>query len=72
MIRAAGYSIATGAADEADVAILLEDASPDEADGARTTIRLSSDPDSAGEAIYRYDRETLLGALKAARQGTAR
>ncbi|MBL8656229.1 MAG: chemotaxis protein CheA [Altererythrobacter sp.] len=72
LIRAAGYAIATGAAEEADVAILLEDASPGEAAGARATIRLSSDPDNAGGAIYRYDREALVGALKAARQGKAR
>lgn len=62
LVRAAGYSVTCEEAIEADVAILL--AEDEESGPARATIRLTADPAAAGDAIYRYDREALLGALQ--------
>lgn len=69
LVRAAGYAVTTDADEEADVAILIadgDDASRSEDTRARSTIHLSADPDADGGAIYRYDREALLGALRRA------
>jgi two-component system chemotaxis sensor kinase CheA len=70
LVRAAGYAVTTDPDGEADVAILLatggEPPQMPEAADARATIRLSADPHAEGDAIYRYDREALLGALRQA------
>lgn len=66
LVRAAGYTVTTDAGIEADVAILLAEASDTPEPPARATIRLSADPDAQEGAIYRYDREALLGALRQA------
>ncbi|KUO57677.1 MAG: chemotaxis protein CheA [Sphingomonadales bacterium BRH_c3] len=74
LIRAAGYQQADDPA-SADVAILLD--RDDTPDGARETIRLRSLPDSQASpdemknSIYRYDREAVLRALRAAGRGEA-
>jgi two-component system, chemotaxis family, sensor kinase CheA len=71
LIRAAGYSVTDRTDVETDVAILLaESADAEPAGPARATIRLSAHPDAEG-AIYRYDREALLGALRAATRRSA-
>ena len=66
LVRAAGYAVADDDEMEADVAIVMSDAAAGEEIKARATIRLSVDPQSEGDAIYRYDREALLGALRQA------
>lgn len=70
LIRTAGYAVTTDESIEADVAIVLtgdSETAPGIAPGvARATIRLSTDPHADGGAIYRYDREALLGALRQA------
>ena len=71
LVRAAGYAVTTEASVEADVAIVLSESDADSAGPARAQIRLTSDPHLAGEAIYRYDREALLGALRQATRGVA-
>jgi two-component system, chemotaxis family, sensor kinase CheA len=68
LVRAAGYAVTDRADLEADVAILLAEEHGEAVGPARATIRLSAQPDSE-DAIYRYDREALLGAL---RQATTR
>ncbi|RYY36390.1 MAG: chemotaxis protein CheA, partial [Sphingomonadales bacterium] len=76
LVRAAGYAVTRDSEVEADVAIVLsEDATGEprtEELKARATIRLSADPDSEGDSIYRYDREALLGALRQASRRSAR
>ena len=69
LVRAAGYAVASDDETEADVAIVMSDAGAGEEVKARATIRLSADPQGEGDAIYRYDRDALLGAL---RQATSR
>ena len=69
LVRAAGYAVTSDDETEADVAIVMSDAAAGEDVNARTTILLSADPQAEGDAIYRYDREALLGAL---RQATSR
>ena len=68
LVRAAGYAVTGDAEVEADVAIVFCDAEPDHLGPARATIRLSADPEAGADAdaIYRYDREALLGALRQA------
>ena len=66
LVRAAGYTVISDSEVEADVAIVMSDGEPGEEPRARATIRLSADPDGDGDAIYRYDREALLGALRQA------
>ena len=73
LVEAAGYRIAVGDDEEADVAIVLDetvDAAP--AVPARNVIRLRHEPDAEGalaDTIYRYDRDGLLAALKQVRLG---
>ena len=73
LVEAAGYRIAADDGEDADVEIqLAETARPEHPAGARSVIRLTQDPDNAGadgDAIYRYDRDGLLAALKQARLG---
>lgn len=64
LVRAAGYAVTSETAEEADVAIELDDADGDAVGPARARIRLTSDPECQTDAIYRYDREALLGALR--------
>ena len=66
LVRAAGYAVTSDGEVEADVAIVLAEDEPNEQANARATIRLSADPQGEGDAIYRYDREGLLGALRQA------
>lgn len=66
LIRTAGYAIATDTSVEADVAIVMADDDAAAPGPARAQIRLSADPQADDNAIYRYDREALLGALRAA------
>lgn len=69
LVRAAGYTVTSDSAAHADVAIVLAEAEPDEHHHTGATIRLCTHPQGDGDAIYRYDREALLGALRqAARQ----
>lgn len=72
LVKAAGYAITTDGDTEADVAIVMSEEEPGEGLKARATIRLSADPDGQGDAIYRYDREALLGALRKATRKRAR
>lgn len=72
LVRAAGYAITSDTAAEADVAIVMAESETDEPRHARTTIRLSAEPDGADDAIYRYDREALLGALRQATRRSSR
>ena len=66
LVRAAGYAVTTENSLEADVAIVFSEGDADVTGPARAKIRLTADPESGGEAIYRYDREALLGALRQA------
>lgn len=66
LVRAAGYAVAGEGDEEADVAIVMAEAEPPHPGRARATIRLSADPEAENGAIYRYDREALLGALRQA------
>lgn len=74
LVKAAGYRPAEDPAD-ADIAIVLDEQSPPE--NVRHTIRLRSIPDSQvtpeeiGTSIYRYDREAVIRALRAAARGEA-
>ena len=73
LVEAAGYRIAAHDGEDADVEIqLAETAQPEQSTSARSIIRLTQDPDTAGAdggTIYRYDRDGLLAALKQARLG---
>ena len=73
LVEAAGYRIAREDDEgEADLAIALDEGAEVPARGARETIRLSPNPVDAGEdAIYRYDRDGLIAALKRIRKGRA-
>ena len=66
LVRAAGYLVTSDSTADADVAIVLSELEHGEQGKARATIRLSADPHGDGDAIYRYDREALLGALRQA------
>lgn len=66
LVRAAGYALAGADDAEADVAIVLAEGEATGTGPARATIRLSAHPQTADDAIYRYDREALLGALRQA------
>ncbi len=66
LLGAAGYRVISDRAAPADVAIVLADDPAGEDPVVEPTIRLSAEPGSDGEAIYRYDRDALLGALRAA------
>ncbi len=66
LVRAAGYAVTTAPNVEADVAIVMAEADTAPTGPARATIRLSAEPDDHADAIYRYDREALLGALRQA------
>ena len=72
IVEAAGYRVVSEADEfEVDLAI-LSDLSADDAAAART-IRLRAEPDPASgkdTSIYRYDRATLLTALKSAGAGS--
>jgi two-component system, chemotaxis family, sensor kinase CheA len=71
LLRAAGYAVTDRTDEEADVAIwLADDGSPPAP--AKATIRLSPDRDDDSGAIYRYDREALLGALRDATRRRAK
>lgn len=76
LVRAAGYTVTSDPALEAEVAIVMSGSSdPAPGANAHSTIRLCADPDDAGDAgdaIYRYDREALLGALRKATRRRAR
>ncbi len=73
IIEGAGYLVVDErAGEEADVSISLDDANGDEAGqpDSAPIVRLRSTPqaDPGGEgSIYRYDRQAVLDALKAAR-----
>ena len=69
LVRAAGYTLTTELHLEADVAIIMDEGEPAPSGPARATIRLSADPEVSGGAIYRYDREAVLGALREASAG---
>lgn len=71
LVRAAGYAVTSAPDVEADVAIVMAEAAATPTGPARATIRLSADPDDSGDAIYRYDREAVLGALRRATSGRA-
>ena len=72
LVRAAGYTVTTEDSLEADVAIVFSESDAGAIGPARAQIRLTADPDTGGgEAIYRYDREALLGALRQATRGRA-
>ena len=71
LVRAAGYTVTSDSGVDADVAIVMSEGEPGEEIRARATIRLSADPEGDGDAIYRYDREALLGALRQATRGRA-
>lgn len=66
LVRAAGYAVTSEADVEADVAIVLAENGTEACGPARACIRLTSDPHGEGDAIYRYDRDALLGALRQA------
>ncbi|QKG72072.1 chemotaxis protein CheA [Erythrobacter mangrovi] len=71
LIEAAGYRVISDESEEADVAIVLAEQEDLPAGTARNTIRLCQDPEDAAagqDAIYRYDRDGLLAALKQVRQ----
>ncbi len=72
LVRAAGYAVTSDGEVEADVAIVMSDCDAGEEVRARATIRLSADPEGDGDAIYRYDRDALLGALRQATRRSAR
>lgn len=72
LVRTAGYAIATDAASEADVAIVMAEDEAAAPGPARAQIRLSADPHGEDDAIYRYDRDALLGALRAASRRRAK
>jgi len=72
LVRAAGYAVTNAPDVEADVAIVMAEADAPPAGPSRATIRLSADPDNSGDAIYRYDREAVLGALRQATSGRTR
>ena len=76
LLDTAGYNVTTDDEAEADITIMLDD--EDEAtNAAGSVIRLRSQPDEAvGEdernhSIYRYDRASLLAALRRVRKGEA-
>ncbi|MCA0909627.1 chemotaxis protein CheA [Qipengyuania gaetbuli] len=72
LVVAAGYRIAGGADEEADLAIALAGDAADETSGARETVRLRPDPEDTGDgSIYRYDRDGLMAVLKRVRTGRA-
>lgn len=72
LLRAAGYAIARDDEADADVAIVLSGEEQAPVGAARATIRLCADPVGAADgAIYRYDRDALLGALRQATQRKA-
>ena len=64
LVRAAGYAVTRGDAEEADVAIVLSDGDAGSIGPARAQIRLTAERETDGDAIYRYDRVALLGALR--------
>ena len=66
LVRAAGYAVTTESSLEADVAIVFAEGDADSIGPARAQILLSADPETSDDAIYRYDREALLGALRQA------
>jgi len=74
LVKAAGYELAKRA-DQADISILLDEQVP--STGSGEVIRLRSLPDNQaspeeiGSSIYRYDREAVLKALRAAGKGAA-
>jgi two-component system, chemotaxis family, sensor kinase CheA len=69
----AGYRIATGGEDDADVAIVLAEDAVDDWANAPSVIRLRVEREDDGSgSIYRYDRDGLLAALKQARSGEAK
>ncbi len=72
LVRTAGYAIATDAASEADVAIVMAEDEAAAPGPARAQIRLSADPQGEDDAIYRYDRDALLDALRAATRRRAK
>lgn len=73
LVKAAGYDIAKGVDDQADVAIWFDDeyeaALALDLEFDTPVIRLRDVPDAPGKAetIYRYDREGLIEALGKAR-----
>ena len=68
LIEAAGYEIAEGEDGGVDIAIVTENEDAAQAGGARVIqLRAAPEATSAGDAsIYRYDRDALLSALRAA------
>ena len=66
LVKAAGYAVTAAPDIEADVAIVMDEGEHLPSGPARATIWLSANPEVGGDAIYRYDREALLGALKQA------
>ena len=70
LLTSAGYRVTSQADAEVDVAILLDENAESAAKAASGVIRLRSQPDDQAsenereEAIYRYDRDGLLSALR--------
>lgn len=71
LVRAAGYAVTRDADVEADVAVVMADGDTAPIHAARAVVRLSADPEERGDAVYRYDREAVLGALRQATSGRA-
>ena len=69
LVRAAGYAVTRDADVEADVAVVMADGDTAPIHAARAVVRLSADPEERGDAVYRYDREAVLGALRQATSG---
>ncbi|WP_369025922.1 chemotaxis protein CheA [Qipengyuania sp. RANM35] len=73
LVEAAGYRIAGEGDDSADVAIVFErHEETEQSPAARNVIRLRQEPEAGPEmpdTIYRYDRDSLLAALKQVRLG---
>ncbi|ALE17353.1 Signal transduction histidine kinase CheA [Altererythrobacter epoxidivorans] len=77
LLRQAGYEVVRGEAEDADIAIALDDQPVAGTAKASKILRLRSQPDQeVGEterevAVYRYDREGVLRALSRLRKGEA-
>jgi two-component system chemotaxis sensor kinase CheA len=75
LVKAAGYHPQHDASTPSDVAIVLDQAEPPSAAGEVIRLRSVPDdiatPEETDASIYRYDREAVLRALRAAGKGEA-
>jgi two-component system chemotaxis sensor kinase CheA len=71
MLESAGYRVATslGAGERADLILSLDGAAAALPVSDAPTVRLTSDRQGGGDAIYRYDRDQLMRALAGAARG---